>query len=181
MTFSEDYWSLYNGESVNFNTSWSYVNHTDGTIRDDIDGSGTQVRALRPMISLQPSFIDQIVFAVSQSDNPTQSYSDITDPTIGSYSSLYDATSQIDGMKARIYNSSLQITFSDILNGKNQSVTNVTKGGTVKLKYSANAGNNLNGDPYTVSMLIFNQSGDFIRYQPLASASGSEQIGRAHV
>lgn len=76
-------------------------------------------------------------------------------------------------MKIRGLNTALHVQLIDIENLQNNSISKIIKNSTVKLKADANIGNDGKGGIYTVSALVFDQSGNFVYYRPLEDAKGS--------
>lgn len=149
LTYGCEYWNLYNSYSKRPYV-WSFIG-TDGGIRDDIKNTALSTYDIRPMLSFKTSFIDNIVFAISQSSTGTSTYAEILNPTVSGYTSLYSATSHINGMKARIHNPAISITFHDILNTKDQATTKIKEKEHIKFKVDATLGNDADNSPYTIS------------------------------
>ncbi|MCI8540583.1 MAG: hypothetical protein HFE67_03600, partial [Erysipelotrichaceae bacterium] len=104
--------------------------------------------------------LSDVVFSVSKGNSST----------IGQITS-----SQNDSMKTRFENSSMSAQLNAIENKNNNQISKVLKDSTVYLNASANAGNDGNGGIYTISALVFNDSGQFVYYQPLAAANGTSR------
>lgn len=126
--------------------------------------------------------LEQVVFAVSDHQQIIQkdAYYDVTQPAV---TTMEDSSG--DAMKLRLLDTSKVVDFQDILDNKGDSIytsqglskTDVAKVGensTIRLKVNANAGSDAEG-VHTVSALIFDQSNNFIKYAPLATANGLKE------
>ncbi len=123
---------------------------------------------IRPSITLD---VSSVVFAISMGNR--SGFADITEPSLGNYTSLYTATSTYDEMKVRLYNGSLTAQFHQIQNKKGNSITKAAKDAKVNLSLSANPGNDGKGGIYTVSVMVFSDTGEFLYYMPLEDAKGN--------
>ena len=123
---------------------------------------------IRPSITLD---VSNVVFALSLGNR--SGFASITEPSLGSYTSLYSATSAYDEMKVRLYNGSLTAQFHQIQNKRGNSITKAAKDAKVNLSLNANPGNDGKGGIYTVSVMIFSDTGQFLYYMPLEDAKGN--------
>ena len=130
-----------------------YINENYQYAGDDKRGS---LRGIQPGILLKK---DLIVFALSQ---PEQS---------GNIASINNQEHK--RMKLRLRNDDMTTSISEIVNFKGSKITSTTADTTVKIKGNANAGRDENGNPYVVSLLVFDESGSFKYYKPLEPAKGT--------
>ena len=121
----------------------------------------TNVNALKPIqpaVLLDPS---QMIFAVSKSSGG------------GNISKIDNSSKDRERMKIRYRDTNMSASLTDIQNANDNSISKVVKGGTVRLLANANAGSDSEGNPYTLSVIVKDSSGNFIYYKPLETAKGN--------
>ena len=120
------------------------------------DAGKDSKRGVQPGILVKK---DLIVFAVSQ---PEQA---------GNIASVNK--DKHERMKLRLKNDSMNASINEIVNFKGTKITSTTANTTVTIKGSANAGSDADGNPYTVSLLVFDENDNFLYYKPLEPAKGT--------
>ena len=161
LSFFETYWFSNASDSLSSNL-WNVVN-SNGSTTTASSTPITLSRGVRPALNL--SFQD-VVFSAEQINN-TGAYYKVEAPVAKTH--LYQSSG--NAMKVRVHNSALDMNFTDIQkNGK--SITQITKGSTVELIADAPIGSDSEGQ-WTVSVLIYDSSGNLVYYRPLENAKGS--------
>ena len=156
LTFSTSYWT-----TRAFNQTWNAYT-ASGNISND--NAATKSNAVRPAAYINT---DEIVFAITPTSG-SGAFTTINEQApLTAYSSLWSATANWGEMKVRILNSSIKANLKKIQNEKGVELTKVAKDGSVDLLVDANAGTGKDGNPHTISVLVF-QYNTFKFYKPLA-------------
>jgi len=117
------------------------------------------------------TFLDlsNVVFAISK--GTANEIAKVKEPVFTTGDLIKNAVGE--DMKLRLYDSALTVNFNSIKNQNGNVVSKIIANSTVKLNADANNGTDARGNPYTLSVLVFNQSGELKYYKPLESAKGN--------
>ncbi len=165
--FSSNYWNTrgFNNSKQPANTNyngWNYYGMNG--MNAHVANSATSYGAVRPAAYINT---DNIVFAITPTSG-SGSFTSINEQApLTAYSSLWSATANWGEMKVRLLNSSIKANLKKIQNKKGVELTKVAKDGSVDLLVDANAGTGKDGNPHTISVLVF-QYNTFKFYKPLA-------------
>ncbi len=166
--FSSDYWTNMNYYNSGSAYSWEYRTGATGLI-GVVNNSYNVVKSVRPSGFLD---LDDVVFGVSKGSGYGIAEVDEFELSPG-YSSLWESTKNIPHLKLRLKNSSMTADLHDIKDADGKTITKIIKDKTVMLDATANSGSDTDNNPYTLSVIIFDEKGDFKYYKPLESAKGS--------
>ena len=116
------------------------------------------MRPIQPGVLLNPN---KIVFSVSKSSGG------------GNISKIDNSSKNRNRMKLRYKDASMSASLTSIQNKNNQNITKTVKDSTILLMANANAGSDAEGNPYTLSVIVKDTSGNFIYYKPLETSKGN--------
>ncbi len=162
LKYDRDYWA---GNGSIIKPNWlSFIGST---------GTATGQSVLTKQLALRASAklnLGDVVFALSTGTGSNYTAS-ITNP-IANTTNIWNTAG--DPMKVRFLNpASMTVSFSDIKNGKNDSIQKAMKGTAINLCYD----NATVGNTNTISLLLSDSSGNELEYyEPLEAAQGSGVI-----
>ncbi|MCI9292714.1 MAG: hypothetical protein HFF02_05400, partial [Erysipelotrichaceae bacterium] len=167
LTFSSDYWTPVSYYRSDYNYVFEYFIGSSGQ-QGMAAASYTVVKSVRPSAFFD---LNKVVFGVSKgTSNQIGKVKEFT----SSGGSLWNETSSNSHMKLRFLNSQMQASLFKIQNEQNVDVSKVVENSKVHLIADANQGKDANGNPYTLSVIVFDKDNHFKYYQPLENAKGSD-------